>query len=239
MRPTGRRRGAAWEQAKDALAEAEADAEQATVDADSLGDQVEGLRRQLREVEEAEDEARRGARAARKLVDELTTAERKAREPRGLRAVSGDLPDDPAAVRRTWSTQTWAMRTVGVEEELLLIDAVSGAPTAVAGAVLADPAGEVRADGGLEAELQQQQIELETAPTQDLAELAAQLRGLAVRGRRAGPGQRRPGRGPGHLSAPGRTRVDTDVPLSVDGGVARTDGGGATHLRLPRPRRGR
>lgn len=69
------------------------------------------------------------------------------------------------------------MRTVGVEEELLLIDAASGAPTAVAGAVLSRPTGgESVLDGGLEAELQQQQIELETAPTQDLVELAEHLR---------------------------------------------------------------
>ncbi len=66
------------------------------------------------------------------------------------------------------------MRTVGVEEELLLIDAETGAPTAVAAAVLATASG---AADNLEAELQQQQIELETAPTDDLTELAEQLVG--------------------------------------------------------------
>jgi glutamate---cysteine ligase / carboxylate-amine ligase len=70
------------------------------------------------------------------------------------------------------------VRTVGVEEELLLIDAESGAPTAVAQAVLHPLPGYRGADvpGALEAELQQQQVELETAPTTDLAELGENLR---------------------------------------------------------------
>ena len=61
------------------------------------------------------------------------------------------------------------MRTVGVEEELLLVDPETGAPVAVAGSVLAG------ADG-LEAELQQQQIEIGTEPCQSLTQLAEQLR---------------------------------------------------------------
>jgi glutamate---cysteine ligase / carboxylate-amine ligase len=61
------------------------------------------------------------------------------------------------------------VRTVGVEEELLLVDPETGAPVAVAGSVLAD------ADG-LEAELQQQQIEIGTQPCRTLTELADQLR---------------------------------------------------------------
>jgi glutamate---cysteine ligase / carboxylate-amine ligase len=66
------------------------------------------------------------------------------------------------------------VRTVGVEEELLLLDAASGEPTAVAGAVLALPAqpGSAPVPGALEAELQQQQVEVETAPAERLAELA-------------------------------------------------------------------
>ncbi len=70
------------------------------------------------------------------------------------------------------------VRTVGVEEELLLIDARTGEPTAVAGAVLAqggDP-DEQGVPGQLAAELQQQQVELETAPTTDLVELGENLR---------------------------------------------------------------
>ncbi|GAA3700276.1 glutamate--cysteine ligase [Microlunatus aurantiacus] len=61
------------------------------------------------------------------------------------------------------------MRTVGVEEELLLVDPGTGAPVAVAGSVLA-------ASDGLEAELQQQQIEIGTRPCSTLTELAEQLR---------------------------------------------------------------
>ncbi len=79
---------AAWQQAKDELAGAEAEAEQATVDADALADRVDELRRQLQEAEQAEDDARRSARAARKRVDELTAAERQAQ--RDLE----DLDDD-------------------------------------------------------------------------------------------------------------------------------------------------
>lgn len=61
------------------------------------------------------------------------------------------------------------MRTVGVEEELLLVDPETGAPVAVAGSVLAG-------SDGLEHELQQQQIEIGTAPCASLTELAEQLR---------------------------------------------------------------
>jgi glutamate---cysteine ligase / carboxylate-amine ligase len=75
------------------------------------------------------------------------------------------------------------VRTVGVEEELLLIDAASGKPAAVAGAVLGQPASPPSrtVPGALEAELQQQQVEAETAPTDNLTELAANV----IRWRRA------------------------------------------------------
>jgi carboxylate-amine ligase len=77
------------------------------------------------------------------------------------------------------------MRTVGVEEELLLVDATSGAPRAVSGAALrfeaartrTEPAPDDRSPGGtLGPELQQQQIEIDTTPCTDLADLARQLR---------------------------------------------------------------
>jgi carboxylate-amine ligase len=61
------------------------------------------------------------------------------------------------------------MRTIGVEEELLLVHPETGAPMAVAGSVLA-------AADGLEAELQQQQIEIGTPPCASLTELDDQLR---------------------------------------------------------------
>jgi len=61
------------------------------------------------------------------------------------------------------------MRTVGIEEELLLVDPESGSPVAVAGSVLA------ASDGELAAELQQQQIETGTRPCETLSELADQL----------------------------------------------------------------
>ncbi len=67
-------------------------------------------------------------------------------------------------------------RTVGVEEELLLLHPGTGAPLALAGTVLA---GTDRLPSGqrdvVEAELQQQQIEIETSPTASLADLADQV----------------------------------------------------------------
>jgi glutamate---cysteine ligase / carboxylate-amine ligase len=69
------------------------------------------------------------------------------------------------------------MRKIGVEEELLLVDAASGEPTARATAALTrSTAYATVPDGDLEVELQQEQLELETAPTDDLAELAERVR---------------------------------------------------------------
>ena len=59
------------------------------------------------------------------------------------------------------------MRTVGVEEELLLVDASTGEPRSVAVAVLASAtqAGTGTPEwGSIEDELQQQQIEIDTDP---------------------------------------------------------------------------
>ena len=66
------------------------------------------------------------------------------------------------------------MRTMGVEEELLLVDAATGEPLSVAEAVLRRGR-EVVADGGLEGELKQEQIETGTAPHKDLSELHADV----------------------------------------------------------------
>lgn len=109
------------------------------------------------------------------------------------------------------------MRTVGVEEELLLVDARTGAPRAIAGGLMeqgspegagnpgqghSDPARSGAGQSGAEqpdtdqsdteqsgtdqlgtdqsgtvaGELQQQQLEIDTAPTTDLAELEQRLR---------------------------------------------------------------
>ncbi|MEO3977802.1 glutamate--cysteine ligase [Streptomyces sp. CAU 1734] len=68
------------------------------------------------------------------------------------------------------------MRSVGVEEELLLVDAVSGEPRALATAVLA--AAEREAGGQedvFEAELHRQQVEFATRPQTDMGELAAEI----------------------------------------------------------------
>jgi carboxylate-amine ligase len=80
------------------------------------------------------------------------------------------------------------MRTVGVEEELLLVDGGSGRPLSVAERVLArahereqlspsDPEPGTEVPGGvLEGELQRQQLETDTHPRADVAELEHELR---------------------------------------------------------------
>ncbi|HEY5848350.1 MAG TPA: hypothetical protein VIT42_16320, partial [Microlunatus sp.] len=68
-----------WRQAREQLADAEAEAERVTGAADELADRVDELRTQLAAAEEAEAEARRTARTARKQVDEMSASERSAR----------------------------------------------------------------------------------------------------------------------------------------------------------------
>jgi glutamate---cysteine ligase / carboxylate-amine ligase len=74
------------------------------------------------------------------------------------------------------------MRTVGVEEELILVDAWTGRPQAVAAQVLQVAAahGEVHYEdlehGAMVHELQQEQLETYTPPEADLDRLAADLR---------------------------------------------------------------
>ena len=90
------------------------------------------------------------------------------------------------------------MRTVGVEEELLLVDPVSGEPLSVADAALrreerrpegaaADDLEDEETGGTLDGELHQQQLETDTRAHTDLGELATEL--LAWR-RRAGDAAR-------------------------------------------------
>lgn len=66
------------------------------------------------------------------------------------------------------------IRTVGVEEELLLVEPATGQPRAVSGAIIggADP------DDGqhLHTELQLEQLEIDTRPTSSLDELAGEVR---------------------------------------------------------------
>lgn len=80
------------------------------------------------------------------------------------------------------------MRTLGVEEELLLVDPTTGEPRALAAEVLR--AAEVRArddepshgpGGTVDHELQRQQIETDTPPREDLDDIADDLRGWRER----------------------------------------------------------
>lgn len=70
------------------------------------------------------------------------------------------------------------MRSVGVEEELLLVDPGTGNPRAVAGTVLAraEAADDGGAGPGLEKELQREQLEIATRPTTAMTDLAAEVR---------------------------------------------------------------
>lgn len=77
------------------------------------------------------------------------------------------------------------MRTVGIEEEYLLIGE-DGVPLAVAGAAIRaappeDPATGAEPGGAIEAELKQQQLETGTHPRTDLGEIARELRDARAR----------------------------------------------------------
>ncbi|MER7519096.1 glutamate--cysteine ligase [Streptomyces sp. NPDC126499] len=69
------------------------------------------------------------------------------------------------------------MRTVGVEEELLLVSAATGEPLAVSSAVLAAQAGsgEGEGHGAFEKELHQEQLEFATRPMSDMRELRDEI----------------------------------------------------------------
>jgi carboxylate-amine ligase len=79
------------------------------------------------------------------------------------------------------------MRTVGVEEELLLVDPQSGRPRAVAGQVLRHSGQDVGEAGGgsLGHELQQEQLETDTAPHTSMDDLRKELCGWRARADRA------------------------------------------------------
>jgi glutamate---cysteine ligase / carboxylate-amine ligase len=68
------------------------------------------------------------------------------------------------------------VRTVGVEEEFLVVDPTSGRPRAVGGAVLAASDDEREVGDGLTAELHREQVETGTTPCHTLAELGSGLR---------------------------------------------------------------
>ncbi|WP_367325466.1 glutamate--cysteine ligase [Streptomyces sp. HUAS ZL42] len=67
------------------------------------------------------------------------------------------------------------MRTVGVEEELLLVDPETGEPQALSAAVLAHVEREVAEQDVFEKELHNQMLELNTHPQSGMAELGAEI----------------------------------------------------------------
>jgi carboxylate-amine ligase len=76
--------------------------------------------------------------------------------------------------------QTSAMRTVGVEEELLLVDVRTGKPRSVASQVIAAATDQddapVAGDGGVESELQRYMVETQSSAASDLSDVEAELR---------------------------------------------------------------
>ncbi len=68
------------------------------------------------------------------------------------------------------------LRSVGVEEELLLVDQETGRPSAVAGSVLRAAESDDAAPEVLEQELQQQQLETNTEPRRTLDEIGREVR---------------------------------------------------------------
>ncbi len=75
--------------------------------------------------------------------------------------------------------QTSAMRTVGVEEELLLVDVHTGKPRSVASQVIAaahEDNAPAAGDGGVEPELQRYMVETQSSAASDLSDVDAELR---------------------------------------------------------------
>ena len=87
-------------------------------------------------------------------------------------------------------------RTVGVEEEMLLVDLATGRPRSVAGRVIDAAASgrpsETGSEGGVEGELQRYMVETQSSVCTELADVEGELRGwrhrVAVAAREAGAG---------------------------------------------------
>jgi carboxylate-amine ligase len=88
------------------------------------------------------------------------------------------------------------VRTVGVEEEVLLVDVATGRPCSVAARVIDALTGEeprdIGREGGVEGELQRYMVETQSSVRTDLADVERELRGwrhrVAVAAREAGAG---------------------------------------------------
>jgi carboxylate-amine ligase len=75
--------------------------------------------------------------------------------------------------------QTANMRTVGVEEELLLVDVHTGRPRSVANQVIAAADGDhaqEAGEGGVEAELQRYMVETQSSVASELGDVEEELR---------------------------------------------------------------
>ena len=84
-----------------------------------------------------------------------------------------------AAALRRCSGRLPPMRTVGVEEELLLVDVHTGKPRSVASQVIAatdEDSADGAGEGGVEAELQRYMVETQSSVASELADVEEELR---------------------------------------------------------------
>ena len=133
--------------------------------------------------------------------------------------------DDPAPA----DCAQWGQgeRTVGVEEELLLVDVSTGRPRSVAGqvigAVSGDQPDEVGREGGVEGELQRYMVETQSSVGTDLADVERELRDwrhtVSVAAREAGAGSAALATSP----LPGDGLITPKVALPADGRTVRPD----------------
>ena len=127
------------------------------------------------------------------------------------------------------------MRTIGVEEELLIVSAGSGLPLPLAGSILAT-VGTMGSGPVLKSEFKQEQIEVNTRPCGTVDELLTEIlagRALADAAARVAGSQNRRDRNPAAVlrdSDPGEQTV------FAYGGAVRRGCPGADHVRVPRPR---
>ncbi len=102
-------------------------------------------------------------------------------------------------------------RSVGVEEEFLLVEPETGRPKAVAGTVL--ELAERTAGADLEGELQQQQLETNSRPCQSLDDLHRELRRCRASAAAAAGRAGAQVVALAHLTGPGRTRAAPHQPV--------------------------
>ena len=183
----------------------------------------EGDRRGARRP--APDRPRRAGRHRRRHCSATASAcasRRLSRRAGGADRLPGRVHRDTPAVART----------VGVEEEYLLVDPDTGRPRAVAHVALAAEHG-----AELTGELQREQLESATRPCTTLAEVDRELRRARAAAARAAAAAGAAVGGARHVPAGRRADAVVERALPGDGAAVRADRVRGADLRLPRARR--